>query len=159
VADTATRATAPSATPSATTTGDTAAPADDIAKLEHLGTQPVWTGLAIVDAIRFHTMVGAERKEARLRFLQQYWTDKARGLAKVYLNTPMGDRACAIANVGVTGMTPKALADTLFDKYKIYTVAIDTKPVKGVRVTPHLYNTTAELDALVRALGEIAKSA
>jgi selenocysteine lyase/cysteine desulfurase len=139
--------------------GDTAAAAGDIAKLEHLGTQPVWTGLAIVDAIRFHTMVGAERKEARLRFLQQYWTDKVRGLAKVYLNTPMGDRACAIANVGITGMTPKALAETLFDKFRIYTVAIDTKPVKGVRVTPHLYTTTTELDALVRALGEIAKTA
>ena len=139
--------------------GDTAAAPDDIAKLEHLGTQPVWTGLAIVDAIRFHTMVGAERKEARLRFLQQYWTDKARALPKVYLNTPMGDRACAIANVGITRLTPKALADTLFDKYRIYTVAIDTRPVKGVRVTPHLYTTTAELDALVRALAEIAKTA
>ena len=56
-------------------------------------------------------------------------------------------------------MTPKALADTLFDKYRIYTVAIDTRPVKGVRVTPHLYTTTGELDGLVRAIGEIAKGA
>jgi selenocysteine lyase/cysteine desulfurase len=136
--------------------GETSVPDDDIRKLERIGTQPVWTGLAILDAIRFHNMIGAERKEARLRFLQQYWTDKVRDTSKVYLNTPAGDRACAIANVGVAGMTPKALADTLFDKYKVYTVAIDTKPVKGVRVTPHLYTTT-ELDVLVRALGEIAR--
>lgn len=139
--------------------GETSVPDDDIRKLERTGTQPSWTLLAIADAIRFHTMIGAERKEARLRFLQQYWTDKVRGVSKVYLNTPTGDRACAIANVGITGLTPKALADTLFDKYKIYTVAIDTKPVKGVRVTPHLYTTTAELDGLVRALGEIARGA
>lgn len=139
--------------------GETAVPDDDIRKLERLGTQPTWTALAITDAIRFHNMIGAERKEARLRFLQQYWTDKVRGIPKVYMNTPPGHRACAIANVGVTGMTPKALADTLFDKYRIYTVAIDTKPVKGVRVTPHLYTTTAELDALVRAIGEIASTA
>ena len=59
--------------------------------------------LAIADAIRFHTMVGGERKEARLRYLQQYWTDRVRGIPKVYLNTPTGDRACGIANVGITG--------------------------------------------------------
>ena len=102
-------------------------------------------------------MIGAARKEARLRFLQQYWTDKVRGVPKVYLNTPMGDRACGIANVGVTGMTPKALADALFDRFKVYTVAIDTAAVKGVRVTPHLYTNISDLDALVGALGAIAR--
>ena len=111
--------------------GETSVPDDDIRKLERLGTQPSWTLLAIADAIRFHNMIGAARKEARLRFLQQYWTDKVRGVPKVYLNTPPGDRACAIANVGITGMTPKALADVLFDRFKVYTVAIDTVPVKG----------------------------
>jgi len=138
--------------------GDTSRPADDIRKFERLGTQPVWTGLAIADAIRFHTMIGAARKEARLRYLQQYWTDKVRGIPKVYLNTPTGNRACGIANVGITGMTPKALADGLFDRFNIYTVAIDTVAVKGTRVTPHLYSTTAELDALVKALTELARA-
>jgi selenocysteine lyase/cysteine desulfurase len=139
--------------------GETSVPDDDIRKLERIGTHPSWTTLAIGDAIRFHNMIGAARKEARLRFLQQYWTDKVRTIPKVYLNTPEGNRACAIANVGITGITPRALADTLFDKFKVYTVAIDTAPVKGVRVTPHLYTTTGDLDALVRALGEIARSA
>ncbi|OFW06683.1 MAG: penicillin epimerase [Acidobacteria bacterium RIFCSPLOWO2_02_FULL_67_36] len=139
--------------------GDTSVEDGDIRKLERTGTQPSWTPLAIADAIRFHNMIGPRRKEARLRYLQQYWTDKVRGLPKVYLNTPTGDRACAIANVGVTGMKPKDLADALFDKFKIYTVAIDTVAVKGVRVTPHLYTTTAELDALVKAMTEIARGA
>ncbi len=136
--------------------GDTTWPADDIRKFEHIGTHPSWTVLAIADAIRFHQMVGGERKEARLRFLQQHWTDRVRGLRGVYLNTPTGARACGIANVGVTGLTPAALAGALFDRFRIYTVAIDTGPVKGVRVTPHLYTTTAELDALVKALRELA---
>jgi selenocysteine lyase/cysteine desulfurase len=103
-------------------------------------------------------MIGAERKEARLRYLQQYWTDRVRGVPKVYLNTPTGTRACGIANVGITGKTPGQLAAALFDTFKIYTVAIDTVPVKGVRVTPHLYTTTAELDALVKAIGELARA-
>jgi selenocysteine lyase/cysteine desulfurase len=137
--------------------GDTTRAEDDIRKLERIGTHPAWTTLAIGDAIRFHNMIGAARKEARLRYLQQYWTDKARGIPKVYLNTPAGNRACGIANVGITGMTPAALATALFDKHNIFTVAIDTVAVKGTRVTPHVFTTTAELDALVKALGELAR--
>jgi len=138
--------------------GETSVPDDDIRKLERIGTHPSWTVLAITDAIRFHKMVGGERKEARLRYLQQYWTDRVRSVPRVYLNTPGGTRACGIANVGITGMKPGALATALFDRFKIYTVAIDMVPVKGVRVTPHLYTTTAELDALVKALGELARA-
>jgi selenocysteine lyase/cysteine desulfurase len=138
--------------------GDTSMPDDDIRKFERIGTHPSWTILAIADAIRFHKMIGADRKEARLRYLQQYWTDRVRGIANVYLNTPTGARACGIANVGITGKTPGQIATALFDTFKIYTVAIDTVPVKGVRVTPHLYTTTGELDALVKAIGELART-
>jgi selenocysteine lyase/cysteine desulfurase len=137
--------------------GDTSVPDDDIRKLERIGTHPSWTVLAIGDAIRFHNMVGGARKEARLRYLREYWTERVRDIPKVYLNTPSGARACGIGNVGITGMTPGALADALFDTYGIYTVAIDTAPVKGVRITPHLYTTPAELDALVKALGALAR--
>ena len=137
--------------------GDTSVPDDDIRKLERIGTHPSWTVLAIGDAIRFHTMIGSERKEARLRYLQQYWTDRVRDIPKVYLNTPTGNRACGIANVGITGQKPGAIADALLEKFRIYTVAIDMVPVKGVRVTPHLYTTPAELDALVTAIGELAR--
>jgi len=45
------------------------------------------------------------------------------------------------------------------DRYGIYTVAIDRGTVQGVRVTPQLYTSIAELDALVAALTAIARSA
>ena len=138
--------------------GDTSVPDDDIRKFERIGTHPSWTVLAIADAIRFHTMIGPERKEARLRYLQEYWTDRVRAVAGVYMNTPTGSRACAIANVGIKGRSPGELAGLLFDRFRIYTVAIDTVPVKGVRVTPHLYTTTADLDALVKAVSELART-
>ncbi len=136
--------------------GDASAPIDDIAKFERIGTLANWTILAIRDAIRFHEMIGVQRKEARLRYLQQYWTDRAREIPRVYLNTPRGNRAAAIANVGISGMTPDALAAALMDKHNVYTVPINNVAVKGVRVTPHLYTTTAELDTFVRALRELA---
>ena len=43
---------------------------DDISRLNHIGTHPVHTDLAIADAIDFYNMLGADRKEARLRYLQ-----------------------------------------------------------------------------------------
>ncbi|MGA2384363.1 MAG: aminotransferase class V-fold PLP-dependent enzyme [Gemmatimonadales bacterium] len=132
-------------------------PDTDIRRLNHTGTQPVHTILGINDALDFHESIGIKRKEARLRYLQRYWTDQLRGHAHIYLNTPSDPaRTGAIANVGVTGIEPAALGQTLFDRYKIWTVAIDGAGVRGVRIVPHLFTSTADLDALVRALKELA---
>lgn len=133
-------------------------PDDDITKLNHTGTHPPHTDLAINDAIDFHNAIGVQRKEARLRRLQRYWTDQVRGVSGISLNTPSDPaRAGAIANVRVDRMTPAELARALFDQHRIWTVAIDREPVRGVRVTPHLFTTTQELDALVRALRSLAQ--
>ena len=129
---------------------------DDISRLNHTGTIPVATDLTINDAIDFYEQIGAERKEQRLRYLQNYWTDKVRHLDHVVLYTPTDPkRSCAIANAGIKGMKPADLAKILLDKYKIYTVAIDNAGVHGCRITPNIYTTTDELDALVAALKEI----
>ncbi|MEP6989932.1 MAG: aminotransferase class V-fold PLP-dependent enzyme [bacterium] len=129
----------------------------DIRKLNHTGTHPVHTDLAIADAVTFHDSIGTARKEARLRFLQTYWTSGVRGTQDIVLNTPADPRrTCAIANVGIRGMAPAALAKVLLERYRVWTVAIDTANVHGVRVTPHVYTSTAELDDFVTALKQIA---
>ena len=139
------------------TFADLSVPDDDIRKLNHTGTHPVHTDLAINDAMDFHEGIGIRRKEARLRYLQHYWTGQVRGVPGITLNTP-GEpaRSCAIANVGVAGHEPAALAQALFERYRIWTVAIDGAGVRGVRITPHLFTSTDDLDALVRALRELA---
>ena len=58
---------------------------DDIYRLNHTGTHPMHTDLAIANAVDFYMKIGAERKEARLRYLQHYWTDKVRNLPHVIL--------------------------------------------------------------------------
>jgi len=138
--------------------GDEGYAATDIRKLNHTGTHPVATDLAIEDAIAFHESIGIQRKEERLRWLQQYWTTKVRGVPRIKVFTPRDPaRTGAIANVGIEGMKPGDLATALMEKYRIFTVAINTAGVTGVRVTPQLFTTTQELDALVRALTELAK--
>ena len=130
---------------------------DDITKLNHIGTHPVHTDLAIEDAIDYYNMLGGERKEARLRYLQNYWTSQVRQLPHIIINTPADPaRSCGIANVGVQGMQPAELAETLMKEYGIYTVAIDGANVHGCRVTPNVYTSTEELDRFVEALTEIS---
>jgi selenocysteine lyase/cysteine desulfurase len=130
-----------------------------IARLNHTGTIPVHTDLAIGDALDFYQALGPDRKEERLRYLQQYWTAKVRGVGNIVVNTPADPaRTCAIANVGIKGMKPADLATRLLTQYKIYTVAIDAPAanVQGVRVTPNIFTLPEELDKLVAALKEMS---
>lgn len=128
-----------------------------INRLNHFGTNPVHTYLALQFAIDFHNKIGADNKEKRLRYLQQYWTKQVANLPKIQINTPTDSaRSCAIANVGIKGMKPADMASTLLNKYKIYTVAIDGAGVHGCRITPNVFTTLKELDAFVYALKEMA---
>jgi selenocysteine lyase/cysteine desulfurase len=139
--------------------GDESVSDTDIRKLNHTGTHPVHTDLTIERSIAFHEMIGSARKEERLRYLQQYWSSQVRGLDRIVMNTPADPkRSCAIANVGVHGIPAGDLARILFDEHRIYTVAIDDAGVHGVRVTPQVYTSTAELDAFVSALKAIRGS-
>ncbi len=136
--------------------GDASYPADDIRKFEHIGTHPVSTNLTIASALRFHQLIGSARKEARLRYLKNYWVEKVKDHPRVVINTPFEEeRSCAIANLTIKGMTPDEVADYLYDKHRIFTVAINRKAVKGVRITPHLYTRLQDLDKLVAAVGEL----
>lgn len=137
--------------------GDATYAEDDIRKFEHIGTHPVSTNLTIASALRFHQMIGNARKEARLRYLKQYWTEQVKEVPGITLNTPWEDeRSSAIANVAIDGYTPGELAEKLYDDYRIFTVAINRKAVKGIRVTPHLYTPIEHLDRFVAALKELA---
>ena len=137
--------------------GDGTKDLSDIHRLNHIGTHACATDLTIEDAIDFYNMIGAERKEKRLRYIQQYWTSRVKNVPNIIINTPTDDkRSCGIANVGIAGMTPADLAKRLMDEYKIFTVAIDTANVHGCRITPNVYTTVEELDAFVAALKKLA---
>ena len=66
------------------------------------------------------------------------------------------DYACSICGVSVDGMTPGELDSALFSKYKIHTVGIVWENISCVRITPHVYIRTIDLDRLVKAITEIA---
>jgi selenocysteine lyase/cysteine desulfurase len=131
---------------------------DDIRKFEVLGTRSFPIEQAIGQAINFHNAIGTKRKEERLRYLKNYWAEKVSELPRVRLNTSLKPEfSCALANFSIEGMEPAAIEATLFNTYKIHTVAIVWENIKGVRVTPHVYTSLKDLDRLVMAIGHMTK--
>jgi selenocysteine lyase/cysteine desulfurase len=129
----------------------------DIRRLNHTGTHPVHTDLAIADAIDYLELIGIERKEKRMRQLQRYWSDQLRATKNVMINTPSEPlRSCGIANVGLSSMPAAELAKTLLEEFKIFTVAIDYANVRGCRITPNVYTNFGELDRFVEAIKTLA---
>ncbi|MDP6993788.1 MAG: hypothetical protein QGF87_05485, partial [Woeseiaceae bacterium] len=123
----------------------------------HIGTDPVHVDLGIINALEYQHALGLKRKEARLKYLQQYWTSQLRGWPRVIINTPADvNRHGGIGNVGIEGYDPTELADTLMRDYRIFTVGINRPGVVGLRITPNIYTTPAELDALVVAIKELS---
>jgi selenocysteine lyase/cysteine desulfurase len=129
-----------------------------IRRLNHTGTHPVHTDLTINDAIDYLEIIGLDRKEARLRYLQRYWSDRLREVKNVVVNTPVDSyRSCGIANVGITTIPPRDLAKILLEEFRIWTVAIDYANVKGCRITPNIYTTEEELDRFVEAVTTLSQ--
>jgi selenocysteine lyase/cysteine desulfurase len=130
---------------------------DDIRKFEHLGTRPFFIEQAIGKAVEFHEMIGAERKEQRLRFLKSYWTEKVKDVPKVQLHSPISPKwSGAIGMVSIHGKKPAELDNYLFSKHKIHCVSIEWENIKGVRITPNVYTTTKNLDELVAGIKQFA---
>ncbi|HYX40558.1 MAG TPA: aminotransferase class V-fold PLP-dependent enzyme, partial [Pyrinomonadaceae bacterium] len=130
----------------------------DIRKFEEIGTHPAANKLAIGEAILFHQGVGAARKEARLRYLSRYWMKQLKNVPKIYFNTSFDARqSCAIANVGIEGVEPYPIGAYLMDKHKILTQPIVHEEFKGVRITPNLYTTMAELERFCAVMETIAR--
>lgn len=139
--------------------GDYKHPDDNIRKFERIGTYPAAIYLSIASALQFHNAIGTKRKEARLRYLKNYWVNKIIDIPSIKFLTPLNaEQSCAITTFYVQGKDPQHTADYLFEKYKIFTVAYDRAGIKGVRVTPNVSNTLGDLDKLVEALRMYCKT-
>jgi len=130
---------------------------EDIRKFEMIGTRSFASEMAIGNAVDFHTMIGIRRKEARLRYLKDYWAGKVKHLPNLKLNTSLLPAfSAAICNFSITGWNAGDIEAKLFEKKKIHTVGIQIEKINGVRVAPNVYTSLSDLDRLVEGIEEIA---
>ena len=132
--------------------------ANDIRKFEEIGTHSAAPKLAIGEALLFHNGIGGKRKEARLRYLSRYWMNRLKEVPKIRFNTSFDpNQSCAIANVHIEGSDPRAVGNFLFNEHHIFTTPIIHEEFQGIRITPNVYTTLAELERFCNAIEVIAR--
>ncbi len=131
----------------------------DIRKFEEIGTHSLAPYLAIGEAVAFHNAIGGKRKEARLRYLRDYWAKKLMELPNVRLHTSLDPgMSCAIGNIEIVGISPRALGDHLWNKHHILVAPIEHEEYQGIRVTANLYTTRDELDYFCEVFEGVSKN-
>ena len=131
----------------------------DIRKFEETGTQSMAPHLATGEAIAFTNSIGMDRKEARLRYLKDYWATQLQALPNVRLHTSLDPKmSCAIGNVECVDVDPNEMQRYFWDKHHIIVVTINHDEYRGLRITPNLYTTLDELDYFVEVFEHVAKN-
>jgi selenocysteine lyase/cysteine desulfurase len=132
---------------------------NDIRKFEALGTRSFAPEQAIGQAIDFHNAIGGKRKEERLHYLKKYWCEAVIKNPRVKLHISLNPQySCALGTFSIEGIKPADITSALFEKYQIHAVPIVWENISAVRVTPHVYTTTKDLDRFIDAVGKIAVS-
>jgi len=125
----------------------------DIRKFEEIGTHPAANALAISEALTFYETIGPERKERRLVELREHWAEPLSRHERVRFHTSRKSGfACGIALVELEGIDSEKLTGWLWDKHKIFVVAIKHEEFQGIRVSPSVYTLKSELERFVAAL-------
>ena len=131
----------------------------DIRKFEALGTRSFAPEQAIGQAIDFHNAIGPRRKQERLHYLKTYWCTAITKNPRIKLHISLKpEYSCALGTFSIDGLKPGDISSKLFSDYQIHTTSIVWENVSAVRVTPHVYTTTKDLDRLIDAIGKIAAS-
>ena len=128
---------------------------DDIRKFESLGTRSFAAEHAIEQAINFHEYIGAERKQARLFYLKDYWSTKAKKeVPGIHFHTSFkAAYSCGICTVSFDGLDIQKVANALYGgPHKIHTGIVKQDKLRGIRISPNVYTLERDLDILVNEL-------
>jgi selenocysteine lyase/cysteine desulfurase len=139
-------------------------PSSTIQARIHTGTPDYAAQLTVPAALAFQAAIGAAPRAARLRALRDRWVHAVHDLPQVQVLTPDDpDMHGAITSFRLRGRTSHddnvALAKTLLEKYRIFTVHRDGLASGScIRVTPSLASRMSDCDALAAAIRSIATS-
>lgn len=131
---------------------------EGMARYEWIGTVPD-LGPAALPALDLHRRLGAERKAARLRHLAAHLREKVSAAVPGARYYAAADPAmsCGITTIELPDVDPAALQARLRERDAILVQAmtglVRAPEIRGLRVTPNVYTSPAELDRLAAAIG------
>jgi selenocysteine lyase/cysteine desulfurase len=134
----------------------------DITARIDTGTSNFAAHMAIPAAIEFHNLVGTQAKESRLRYLRNIWVERARRVKGLTVLPPDDPKmVAALTSFRLNGATSAEdnlnLMTALAEDYGILTTR-RTGLAAGdcIRVTPAIYNSSADVMKLAHALEQMA---
>ncbi|MGH7460580.1 MAG: aminotransferase class V-fold PLP-dependent enzyme, partial [Longimicrobiales bacterium] len=117
-----------------------------------IGSLPLVVGLgAAIEKARARGITTIERRVLELR---DYTTRQLKLIPNVsILSAPSGPSASALVAVRLPStIDSQALQTTLRDKYNIMVKLVEKQWFNGIRISPHIFNTEADIDRAVQAL-------
>jgi isopenicillin-N epimerase len=126
---------------------------------EGFGQRDEATMIALREALAFQTKVGRPAIEQRARTLS---TQLVTGLAKLpgvtVWTSPDPERRAAVVSFLPATLDANKLAAALYTKDRVAITTRGGQDRPGLRVSPHFYNSPAEVDRLLAALGGYLKT-
>ena len=127
-------------------------------RFEWIGTAPAYLWPAALPALALHRSLGPARKAARLRHLSSHLRKRITAAvpnARFY-TTADSAMSIGITTIELPGVPSEDLQKRLRERHRILTQSMAgdrrTPEIRGLRITPNVYSTPAELDRLVAAL-------
>ncbi len=118
-------------------------------KLCVLGQRNETSPFALPETIDFHLTMGKKNIEDRVRKLNARLKEQiqAKIPQAVFVSPLSSEMTAGITIINLPGKTPLEINQKLYDTY-----GIACAPSGGVRMSPHIYNTMADVDKVVEAL-------
>lgn len=129
---------------------------ESIRRLENYNTRNLPELLGMGTAVDYYNLIGAEKRETRMRELKAYFRNALAGDDRFMFKTPaQKELSCAIQNVEVVGKKVGTVKKQLFDEYKIDCRPMSGFDINGLRISLSVFTTKADIDYLVEALKKV----
>jgi selenocysteine lyase/cysteine desulfurase len=126
---------------------------------EGFGQRDEATMIAFREALAFHNRIGRAAVEARARALSTQLIEGLRKLPGVTVWTSAKpELRAAVVSFQPGALDANKLATALYEKDRIALATRGGQDRGGLRASPHLYNSPAEIDRLVAAIGKYLKA-
>jgi selenocysteine lyase/cysteine desulfurase len=113
--------------------------------------------VAVEAALDFLDLVGMRQVEGRIRALSQKALTQLAQIPGVKVKTSLSpELSAAVIKFEVTKHEPKAAYDLLWKRHGMAIAQTGSGDAKGLRFSPHIYNSMEEIDRAVAAVREIA---
>ncbi len=133
--------------------------AESVEKFRQLGTHSTAPYLALKEALELHHRLGAKTKLDRLLYLRTLIVKKLEGMPRIrFVSSLDPSKYMPFLTLEVEGVGGATVASTLMKDYRIHVTTANRAGIDGIRISPNLFTSLSEIQALVNGLQAIAQA-